>query len=123
MTSPDTNQERLLYQTQVNRALANTVRQSILICVLAHGDEGVRTAEIAAKLGEAPANVSKGLRVLEQAALVSNIVTKEVGITSRYYPTKQSRQWFEVAYGRNPASVLNGLVKEAASRQESHLAS
>ena len=62
------------------------------------GDEGIRTFEIADALEESPATVSKGLRMLEQVALVNNIVRKHKtdGIESRYFPTRLARKLSEI---------------------------
>lgn len=112
MKKDPTTLDRLQFNIQVNRALANDLRQSILVCVLAQGDQGIRTMEIAANLDEPQASVSKGLRALEQSSLVSNIVAKDNdGISSRYFPTQLARDLFSVLYKSNsPAHVLNSIV-------------
>ena len=77
-------------------AFDNDVRMLLLGHLFEAGGDGLRTSELARRVGKGQDLVRKHLIVLEQALLVQNQVGRdEGGLFSRYVLTEYGESWFE----------------------------
>ena len=77
-------------------AFDNDVRLLLLGHLFEAGSGGLRTSELARRVGRGQDHVRKHLIVLEQALLVQNQVGRdEGGLFSRYVMTDHGESWFE----------------------------
>lgn len=87
---------RLALIESVLEAFNNDLRMLILGHLFEAGKEGLRSNEIAKRLGKTPDHVRKHLVILEQALLVQNQVGRDkAGVFSRYVITEYGEEWFE----------------------------
>ena len=77
-------------------AFDNDVRMLLLGHLFEAGREGLRTSELARRVGKGQDHVRKHLIVLQQALLVQNQVGRDAsGLFSRYVMTDYGESWFE----------------------------
>ena len=77
-------------------AFGNELRMLLLGHLFEAGSDGLRSSELARRVGKGQDHVRKHLIVLEQALLVENQVGRDAsGVFSRYVMTDHGESWFE----------------------------